>query len=86
MDRAVAIVLGYAAAKAERAPTLELAIRAGWAACHVDRDLIGPVFAAWNASEGRSGDVPELGGVLRRRYRKQGPEAIAASLRRAAET
>jgi hypothetical protein len=79
----IAEVLTYAADVADRQRTVERAKRAAWSACHANRDLIGPVFGAWQRSE----DVTylyDLGGVLSRRYRRSTPADIAESLRRAA--
>jgi hypothetical protein len=81
----VAEVLTAAAERAERAPTTVKAVAAGWSGCHADRELIGEVFRQWVHSEDYGGPIPDFGEVLRRRYRKEGPTAIAASLRRAAQ-
>jgi hypothetical protein len=83
MTLTVAEVLTKAAEVAASQRTAERAKRAAWSACHVERDLIGPVFEAWQRSE----DVTylyDLGTVLSRRYRRGTPADIAESLRKAA--
>lgn len=76
-------ILAAAAEVAARQPTLDKAVRAGWSACHADRDLIGDVFAAWARSEELASHPSDLGRLLRHRYAT--PQEIADSLRRAAE-
>lgn len=80
----VAGILTAAADRAEAQPTVRKAIAAGWSALHADRELISEAFRAWARAEDYSGDIPALGGVLDRRYRKATAADVAGSLRRAA--
>lgn len=85
-------VLLAAALSAECALSVRKAIDAAWMSMHISGDpiVMRDAFHAWSASEGMvkftcGYDVSGLGEILRRRYKKATPAAIANSLRRAAD-
>ncbi|WP_028930549.1 hypothetical protein [Pseudonocardia asaccharolytica] len=70
-----------AAGLAAASPSVPDAVRVAWQHLHTNRAVLAVVFRAWAAAEGVA-DIPDLGGVLRRRHTT--PDQVAAGLRRAA--
>lgn len=75
--------LEAAARAAETAANAAAAADAAWSVLHRDHDVMHPAFVAWNRAHGRSGDIPQLGRVVRRSCAS--PGQVAASLRAAAD-